>query len=56
MAEYIWIDSELQVRSKVRTLQAKEGGYSPSDLPIVRFQIQLYTVGRSFANSFVVEL
>ncbi|KAK1758591.1 putative glutamine synthetase [Echria macrotheca] len=37
MAEYIWIDSELQVRSKVRTLKAKEGGYSPSDLPIWNF-------------------
>jgi len=35
MAEYIWIDSELNVRSKVRTLKAKKGGYKPEDLPVV---------------------
>lgn len=33
MAEYIWIDSDLAVRSKVRTLPYKEGGYFASELP-----------------------
>ena len=37
MAEYIWIDSELGVRSKVRTLAAKPGGYTPKDLPVWNF-------------------
>lgn len=41
MAEYIWIDSELQVRSKVRTLKAKEGGYTPDELPVVRFGLRI---------------
>lgn len=41
MAEYIWIDSELQVRSKVRTLPAKEGGYVPDELPVVCFGLHV---------------
>ncbi|KAG8158488.1 hypothetical protein KVR01_011610 [Diaporthe batatas] len=37
MAEYIWIDSEGGTRSKSRTLDAKDGGYTPKDLPIWNF-------------------
>ncbi|KAB5513420.1 glutamine synthetase [Coniochaeta sp. 2T2.1] len=37
MVEYIWIDSEGGGRSKSRTLEAKEGGYKPKDLPICNF-------------------
>ncbi|KAK0660860.1 putative glutamine synthetase [Cercophora samala] len=37
MAEYIWIDSEGGTRSKSRTLDEKEGGYTPDDLPIWNF-------------------
>jgi len=37
MAEYIWIDAEGGVRSKVRTLPEKEGGYTPKDLPVWNF-------------------
>ena len=42
MAEYIWIDSELDVRSKVRTLKYKEGGYTPEDLPTVSLVMLFY--------------
>ena len=41
MAEYVWIDSELDVRSKVRTLEYKEGGYTPEDLPTVSAALPL---------------
>ncbi|KAK4660340.1 glutamate--ammonia ligase [Podospora pseudocomata] len=37
MAEYIWIDAEGGTRSKSRTLDEKEGGYTPDDLPIWNF-------------------
>ncbi|KAK2616035.1 hypothetical protein N8I77_002752 [Diaporthe amygdali] len=37
MAEYIWIDAEGGTRSKSRTLDAKESGYTPKDLPIWNF-------------------
>lgn len=37
MVEYIWVDSEGGVRSKSRTLAAKEGGYTPEDLPTWNF-------------------
>ncbi|POS69577.1 glutamine synthetase [Diaporthe helianthi] len=37
MAEYIWIDSEGGTRSKSRTLDAKDGGYTAKDLPIWNF-------------------
>jgi glutamine synthetase len=37
MAEYVWIDSEGGVRSKSRTLDAKDGGYQPGDLPVWNF-------------------
>ncbi|KAK4213134.1 hypothetical protein QBC37DRAFT_344610 [Rhypophila decipiens] len=37
MAEYVWIDGELGIRSKTRTLPYKEGGYTPDDLPTWNF-------------------
>ncbi|ESA42764.1 glutamine synthetase, variant [Neurospora crassa OR74A] len=37
MAEYIWIDSEGNTRSKSRTLDEKPEGYKPEELPIWNF-------------------
>ena len=44
MAEYIWIDSDLAVRSKVRTLPYKEGGYVASELPQWNFDGQSHPI------------
>jgi len=37
MAEYVWIDSTGETRSKSRTLKEVEGGYKPEDLPVWNF-------------------
>ncbi|OAA77911.1 glutamine synthetase [Akanthomyces lecanii RCEF 1005] len=37
IAEYVWIDSTGETRSKSRTLKEVEGGYKPEDLPVWNF-------------------
>ncbi|KAM0670643.1 hypothetical protein ACQRIT_006807 [Beauveria bassiana] len=37
MAEYVWIDSTGETRSKSRTLKEVEGGYKPETLPVWNF-------------------